>query len=248
MMLQDYIAQFILAPEVCLLKQQTTSTNDDLIQLIQQSPHIQSALICSEQQTQGRGQHQREWLSPQGNIYMSCLAQLQRPLDGRFALEVGLNILNINLLSNYPLKIKWANDLYSDLGKWGGILIEPINEHTMIVGVGVNLYPLIARHRKHIQQPCTSLSELNIPFQRDYLIADLYIAIQNAVQWFNYGSKNLQQRFAHHAFLIGQFIHFEHQHQIYYGQYQGINADGAFILDTDTQQHIFYSGRIILNP
>lgn len=244
-MLQDYIAQYIPAPEICLLKQQTTSTNDDLQQLIAQSPQLQSALICSEQQTQGRGQHQREWLSPQGNIYLSCLAQLNRPLDGRFALEVGLNILNINGLSNHDLKLKWANDLYSDLGKWGGILIEPVNKKT-IVGVGINLYPFSSEQRGNIHQACTSLTDLNIPFQRDLLIADIYIAIQNAVQWFNYGSKNLQQRFAHHAYLIGQMINFEHQQHIYHGQYQGINADGALILQTAQQQFTFYSGRIQL--
>ena len=43
-------------PEILLLKHNTTSTNDDVRELAQGANRI---LVCSEQQTQGRGQHQR---------------------------------------------------------------------------------------------------------------------------------------------------------------------------------------------
>lgn len=248
---QDFIQNAIInqgytRPDVMLIQTSTTSTNDDLLQLCQQQPHITSALVCSETQTQGRGQHQRQWHSPQGNIYLSVLATLQHPLDGKLALEVALSIIHCPSLQDYPLQIKWANDLYSPQGKWGGILIEPIDLHRVIVGIGINLQPLSEQQRSQITQACTSLSELNIVIQANPFIAELYIAIQNAVQWFNYGSQNLKQRFNHVAYQLNEMIEFEYQQQILKGRFLGINDDGALILHHQHGEQCFYNGRMLI--
>ncbi|HAD69105.1 MAG TPA: biotin--[acetyl-CoA-carboxylase] ligase, partial [Acinetobacter radioresistens] len=65
---------------------------------------IKSALVCSARQTQGRGQHQRPWVSPEGNIYLSTLLQTGTAIDGRLALEIALNILQCPSLQ--PLKLQ----------------------------------------------------------------------------------------------------------------------------------------------
>ncbi|HCK29283.1 MAG TPA: biotin--[acetyl-CoA-carboxylase] ligase, partial [Acinetobacter ursingii] len=101
-------------PDIVILKHTTTSTNDDVRELAQKN--ISSILICSETQTQGRGQHQRVWMSPKGNIYLSTLINSQTPLDGRLALEVALNILQMPKLQGLNLQVKWPNDLYSQQG------------------------------------------------------------------------------------------------------------------------------------
>ncbi len=49
------------------------------------------------------------------------MVQTRTPLDGRLALEVALNILQIPQLQALSLQVKWPNDLYSAHGKWGGI-------------------------------------------------------------------------------------------------------------------------------
>lgn len=243
--IQHYIqSQYQHLPEMLIYKQKTTSTNDDLLQLCKQLTHLSSALICSEQQSLGRGQHHRQWVSPQGNIYMSALASLNRPVDGRFSLEVALNIINSPQLMSHDLNIKWVNDLYSPLGKWGGILIEPVRENLVIVGVGINIQALNSQQKAEIEQATTSLNELNIQVEREKLIADVYIAIQNAVQWFNYGSQNLSRRFNHVAYLYGQYVTFEHQQHILTGKYLGIADDGALLLQYNEQIQAFYNGRL----
>jgi len=80
-------------PEIVLLKTTTTSTNDDMREIAQKG--MTTGLVCSAQQTQGRGQHQRQWASPEGNIYLSTLIHTKTALDGRLALEVALNILQM---------------------------------------------------------------------------------------------------------------------------------------------------------
>lgn len=230
-------------PEIVLLKTTTTSTNDDMREIAQKG--ISSGLVCSAQQTQGRGQHQRQWSSPEGNIYLSTLIQTKTALDGRLALEVALNILQMPSLQGLSLQIKWPNDLYSAQGKWGGILVEPLSPHQAIVGVGINLNtPPV----ENADQPITALAMLGLAHtDRLMLIAELYTAIQQASQWFEHGSYNLAERFNHHAIWLNQQVEFEHAQGKLQGSFQGISNDGAVLIKTD-QVQAFYQGRLRLAP
>lgn len=230
-------------PEIVLLKTTTTSTNDDMREIAQKG--ISSGLVCSAQQTQGRGQHQRQWSSPEGNIYLSTLIQTKTALDGRLALEVALNILQMPSLQGLSLQIKWPNDLYSAQGKWGGILVEPLSPHQAIVGIGINLNtPPV----ENADQPITSLAMLGLAHtDRLTLIAELYTAIQQASQWFEHGSYNLAERFNHHAIWLNQQVEFEHAQGKLQGRFQGISNDGAVLIKTDHVQ-AFYQGRLRLAP
>ncbi|WEI20030.1 biotin--[acetyl-CoA-carboxylase] ligase [Acinetobacter proteolyticus] len=228
-------------PEVVLLKTTTTSTNDDMREIAQKG--MTTGLVCSARQTQGRGQHQRQWASPEGNIYLSTLIQSNTALDGRLALEVALNILQMPSLHGLTLQVKWPNDLYSPQGKWGGILVEPLSPHQAIVGVGINLNtPPV----DNADQPITSLEMLGLAhIDRLTLIAELYTAIQQAAQWFEHGSYNLAERFNHHAIWLNQQVEFEHTQGKVQGLFQGINNDGAVLIKTDQTQQ-FYQGRLRL--
>lgn len=239
--LKQLLSHVQLNPEILLLKKITGSTNDDVKALAQQG--IQSALICSEQQTQGRGQRANTWQSPQGNIYLSCIAQTQRPLDGRFALEVALNLIHMPCLNDFSLSIKWPNDLYSLQGKWGGILVEPISAHQAIVGVGINLVHHASL--QNLDQPTTALTQLgHLNVSRIEVIAQIYSAIQNAVQWFNHNSQNLAARFNHVALYKNEHICFESSQQQVTGLFLGIQDDGAVCIETNHQTTIYYEGRM----
>ncbi|RLZ07937.1 biotin--[acetyl-CoA-carboxylase] ligase [Acinetobacter sp. 2JN-4] len=228
-------------PEVVLLKTTTTSTNDDMREIAQKG--ITTGLVCSAQQTQGRGQHQRQWVSPEGNVYLSTLIQSKTALDGRLALEVALNILQMPSLQDLNLQVKWPNDLYSPQGKWGGILVEPLSANQAIVGVGINLNtPAI----ESADQPITSLQMLGLEqIDRLSLIAELYTAIQQASRWFEHGCYNLADRFNHHAIWLNQQVEFEHAQGKVLGIFQGISNDGAVMIQTNQLQH-FYQGRLRL--
>jgi BirA family biotin operon repressor/biotin-[acetyl-CoA-carboxylase] ligase len=195
-------------------------------------------------QTQGRGQRQRQWISPEGNIYLSTLLHTQKPIDGRLALEIALNILQMPSLQGLTLQVKWPNDLYSLQGKWGGILVEPISPKQVVVGVGINLSPLTADIP---DQQVTSLHELGLSqASRIQLIAELYLAIQQAGQWFNYGSQNLSGRFNRHAAFIQQQVDFTDLQGQYSGIFLGIQDDGAVKISTDQGIQTFYQGQLRL--
>lgn len=238
--LQQLLAQAQYVPEAVVFKAETTSTNDDIREIAQKG--ITTALVCSARQTQGRGQHQRPWISPEGNIYLSTLLQTETTIDGRLALEVALNILQTPSLQPLKLQVKWPNDLYSPQGKWGGILVEPLTPHQAIIGVGINIRQL---SDATLDQPVTSLSELGLQ-QPDptVLIAELYVAIQQAGQWFSHGSHQLANRFNHHAAFLNDMVYFEHHQGLAEGKFIGIQNDGAVILQSADETHTFYQGRL----
>lgn len=240
--LQQRLSEAGQLPEVLLVKPITTSTNDDVREFAQKG--IQQVLVTSRAQTQGRGQRQRSWISPEGNIYLSTLLNTEIAVDGRLALEIALNILQMPSLQGLNLQVKWPNDLYSGTAKWGGILVEPLSSHQVIVGVGINLVPV----ENHLtDQTITSLHELGLShISRIQLIAELYLAIQQAGQWFNYNSQNLAARFEYHAAFIQQQVEFTDTQGQYSGTFIGIQNDGAVKIRTVDGVQIFYQGQLRL--
>lgn len=227
-------------PEVLILKPVTTSTNDDVREIAHKGMH--SVLVCSTRQTQGRGQRQRQWVSPEGNIYLSTLLNTRTAIDGRLALEIALNILQMPSLNALKLQVKWPNDLYSLQGKWGGILVEPISPHQVIVGVGINLEPV---PQAQIDQHATSLRELELEdISRIQLIAELYMAIQQASEWFDHDCPNLAARFNHYTAFKNQAVEFEHHSGLCSGIFLGIQDDGSVNIETAEGLKQFYQGRL----
>ena len=241
--LRQLLTQANQLPEVLLLKQTTTSTNDDVREIALSG--VKTVLVCSETQTQGRGQHQREWISPNGNIYLSTLLETRTPLDGRLALEIALNILQMPTFKSLAnLQIKWPNDLYSAQGKWGGILVEPISPTQAIIGVGINLLPI---PKQQITQQATSVVQLGVEYpNRIQMISELYLAIQQAGQWFNHGCYNLAARFNHYAAFMDQNVHFEQINDSIEGIFKGIHEDGSVNLLTQQGFVNVYQGRLRL--
>ncbi len=146
----------------------SVSTNSALITAVRNSllPSDSLHLYTADSQSGGRGQYERTWLSPQGNVYLSLYVpsnpdlvtanalQLHR-LTGALSLFVGLALWQIPLIQRLnsalsiahlpQLQVKWANDLgFYDpdnliFHKLAGILIEPVLAHHTLLGVVIGV-------------------------------------------------------------------------------------------------------------
>ena len=96
------------------------------------------ALIAHEQ-TAGRGQYGRTWISPKGNVYVAIRLPAEAPFDNTEA-AIALSCCIAATLSDFgfEVKIKWANDLVIGGGKVAGILLEQKGDR-LIAGIGINL-------------------------------------------------------------------------------------------------------------
>ncbi|MFW5931439.1 MAG: biotin--[acetyl-CoA-carboxylase] ligase, partial [Desulfosalsimonas sp.] len=93
----------------------------------------------------GRGQRDRSWLSPPGNLYVSWYwpdpGKTEDAAPGWQALaSLMAGLLTAEALESFGLKvrIKWPNDLLVNDRKVCGILVENRGGH-LIVGIGLNL-------------------------------------------------------------------------------------------------------------
>lgn len=217
----------------------TTSTND-----IAKQGDTGAALVISNQQQAGRGQAGRSWQSPKGNLYLSLRWKLQHPVSGRLALEVALALVNMPILAHHAgLHIKWPNDLYFNDAKWGGILIEPLHDNQVVIGVGLNLQPMQAQVS---DQQVTDLTAITgQPLDVTELAVQTTQALIQACHHFDHGSLELPIRFAGFDALMDRtvVVHSAAQPDIQ-GTMLGIQPDGALMLSTDEGTKIIYSGQV----
>lgn len=95
--------------------------------------------LLAETQTSGRGQMDRTWESPLGNLYGTLrLPQLESEWSELVHLFIAESVRSVLADHNLSLAIKWPNDLLIRGKKVGGILVEE-RSGVLIAGIGINL-------------------------------------------------------------------------------------------------------------
>ncbi len=115
--------------------------------------------LISYEQTAGRGQYGRSWISPQGNVYAAIRLPYTAPFTNtEAALALSCCIAATLADFGFDIKIKWLNDLVIEGGKVAGILLEQKGEK-LVAGIGINLVssPDSLSLRENAALPATSL-------------------------------------------------------------------------------------------
>jgi BirA family biotin operon repressor/biotin-[acetyl-CoA-carboxylase] ligase len=124
------------------------SSNNYAMALVRQKMATHGEAVFALEQTAGKGQMGRQWISQKGeNIILSIVletALLQS--KGLFSLSLAMSLGAFDFLhqnTGDECRIKWPNDLYWRDRKAGGILIENSWKGAQwqfaIVGIGINL-------------------------------------------------------------------------------------------------------------
>lgn len=122
------------------------STNQECKRIIN-CGEAHGMVVIADTQTNGRGRHNREWISPSGvGVWMSIILKSSLnsedliKLSTLTCLSVRKAIETVTELNTY---IKWPNDIVINKKKVSGILIESttIKQKTkfVIIGIGVNV-------------------------------------------------------------------------------------------------------------
>ena len=124
------------------------STNEYLKNYIQDKSIRNSHAVYTFNQTKGKGQRGKTWLSePEKNLAFSiCFFPKNLKVNDQFCLNMIVSLLIINTLKSLKipnLKIKWPNDILSGEKKICGILNEIKVKGNMIdnivIGFGINV-------------------------------------------------------------------------------------------------------------
>lgn len=192
------------------------STNEEAKRLAQ-GGGSHGAVIWAKRQTAGRGRMGREWVSPEGNLFVSVL--LQPELDLALCSQLSFiaavaSAETLEAMVNGPQAIacKWPNDILLNGKKLGGILLESfvvpnefgIEKRWVAVGIGINIdsYP------EHVMYPATCLREAGVELVSAKIVLSrlIFNFIHHYDEWRERGFKPMQKAWLKRAYHIGKPI------------------------------------------
>jgi BirA family transcriptional regulator, biotin operon repressor / biotin---[acetyl-CoA-carboxylase] ligase len=124
-----------------------TSTNDIAQNLLLEGTNTEGVVVCTFNQTAGRGQYGNTWISePNSNIAISIILKPHfLPIQEQFYLNkaIALAVSDVIAQNTEGVTIKWANDIFIYDKKTSGILIQNTLSRnaidTSIIGIGINV-------------------------------------------------------------------------------------------------------------
>lgn len=208
--------------------------------------------LYSFNQTQGRGQHNRNWLSdPARNIAISLLQDIstlpatELPLLNMcYALAVRKTVA---YFAERPVFIKWPNDIFVDDKKICGLLLEILHlqkRQNLNAGIGINVNQLEFPGEFKATSLRILLDEEII---LQHVIDQLLECIQGYLGKFNKREEyNILEEFNSHLYAKGESREFEHAYgEIQSWRIEEVDSAGRIILSQNNETtRAFHHGQV----
>ena len=213
----------------------TTSTNDYLKKRYKSGKVLDGDLVWTENQTSGRGQLNKKWISePFKSLTFSVYKQFNGLLIKPFKLNaiVCLGIIYaLKKLSIPGLSIKWPNDILSENKKIGGILIENFFNRgkikASVIGVGLNL-----NQEKFEKLPkATSLKIITGKKWSSKIILDALVPIlEEYLFMFDFQDSSILDQYQKILWKRNKTVLFDMDGKLHKGKLKGVDESGMIIL------------------
>jgi BirA family transcriptional regulator, biotin operon repressor / biotin---[acetyl-CoA-carboxylase] ligase len=216
------------------------STNEEAKRLAQ-GGGSHGAVIWAKRQTAGRGRMGREWVSPEGNLYVTALltpnADIATCAQLSFIAAVAVcETLEAMVGESIPIRCKWPNDILLEGKKLGGILLESFvvthedgsSKRWVSVGVGVNIdsYP------EHVMYPATCLRDAGVEIVSAKIVLSRFI--YNFVHlydiWQEQGFAPVLKSWLKRAYHIGKPIEVMIGDEAISGTFETVDSSGHLVI------------------
>lgn len=214
------------------------STNQKLYQLAEQGAEAFTVVWC-DAQTHGKGYAGNQWLSPDNqNLTFSFLLKNLDLKDQAYLNRWVANCLHQFLTDwQFPVKVKWPNDLILNRKKLGGILIENRIKHDKIdfsvIGIGLNVF-----QRDFGMLNATSLACFNADFNEDLaqlLEQIMSVFSQNYHLILDKKFDEINDYYLKSLFVKDQVATYEHNGILQNGILRGITPDGKALIELENK-------------
>jgi BirA family biotin operon repressor/biotin-[acetyl-CoA-carboxylase] ligase len=230
---------------------QLASTNDEAKRLAEEGGR-EGLVVRAARQTAGRGRQGREWVSEEGNLFMSILLRPEVAMGQAATLPfVAAAALADTLAPKMDqtgrLTLKWPNDVLIDERKVSGILLESGGSRQglwVVVGIGVN----IATYPSETLYPATSLKEAGIDWTAESLTESYLRAFGNLYQtWVGHGFSPIRKAWLRRAARLGQEITVARGGERVTGIFEDVDETGALRLRlSGGREQIITAGDVFL--
>lgn len=212
------------------------STNNEASRLLAEGTYLHGTGILSFNQTEGRGQYGRHWVTQPGmHLALSIIIQP----DNMTASELPLLSMKTSLALVRVLKhennsllttIKWPNDIYANGKKIAGILIENSLSSSKvqhsILGIGMNV------NEKVFPDDLPNATSLFLLTKKEYDIKKLAEKVRLAVMHIlDEISETWKTEYDDFIYGAGQIMSFEEKGELVAARVLGVDFDGRIILE-----------------
>lgn len=229
------------------------STQKEAEQQIIQNPHQPRFAVQTDRQTGGRGSRGRDWVSEEGNLFVSYALPMEdrwmAPHLAGYPVALAISDLLINHLpeGGPRVTLKWPNDVLVGGAKISGTLLTTQlagGAKWIIVGIGLN----VSSHPDGTPYPATHLNE-HAEFKGDLcdladrLGANILVRLE---EWLSSGFPQTRQAYLARADALGAPVSIKPrgEDERISGIYHGIADDGAFLLEVDGVLTHHYAGDV----
>lgn len=254
-----------------------SSTNDKLKTIAnlhtQATQKVASGYCClAEAQTAGRGRRGKTWVSPFGSsLYFSMLWHFDEGYQAMAGLSLMIGVVvnrTLRELNINACKLKWPNDIYYNMQKLAGILIEiegqAGGEVTAIIGIGININ--LPANVQGIDQAFTDLHSVveqtgnsgnennkqkksEQVFGRNKLAASLIKNLWQAIPEFElHGLQAFKSEWEAADLYYDQAIKLICGDRTSEGISKGIDNNGALLVQTNAGIKTYHGGEISVRP
>jgi len=203
--------------------------------------------VMARRQTAGRARDGRHWQSPEGNLYVSLLLRPATAVReaSRWSLLSAVAMAEAvepDLPPGAPLRVKWPNDLLLGGAKLAGVLCESSADaegrlEWVVLGCGINL-----AHAPEVPGRRTAcLADHGTPPDPEHVAIRLIRAVE---AWRARPLSELLDAWMRRGPATGERLTLRAGESETTGQFAGLAADGALLLDTGAGPRRFGSGEI----
>ncbi len=217
------------------------STNALAIKFLEDSTFQKNFVICAGEQTNGVGRLERIWYSPVGGLWFT-LAFPCNKFHSSITLFTGV-VTHKVLSSIFPeltFSIKWANDIFVNNKKLGGILTSS-NKNGTVIGIGIDCN--IIEIPDHLKEIATSLLiETNRKLVLKKLLKVILKTLEENFYFFNEkGFPHFVEYFNQHHYLAQKRVLICLGENQIVGIVKGVTKDGMLMLETEKGLHSILS-------
>jgi BirA family biotin operon repressor/biotin-[acetyl-CoA-carboxylase] ligase len=218
---------------------------------------VENGHTClAEAQTAGRGRHGRKWVSPYASsLYLSMHWSFSGGYSvlGGLSLAIGVAIVDaLNQCGVQGIQLKWPNDIYAQGKKLAGVLIEVEGQIgsgcEAIIGVGLNV--ALPKNVQIIDQPWIDLAQITDTYiNRNFLAGTLISELARSLTLFESdGLEPFINKWRALDIYANKAVKLIIGKQSITGVNQGVDANGAILLETEQGLKAYHGGEISVRP
>ncbi len=215
---------------------EATSTNDVAKQHARNG-EAEGLVVVAKRQTQGRGRLGREWVSPEGGLYLSVL--LRPKFDPKELTRLTVHsavpvAMAIEKVTGLGAELKWPNDIQIDGRKVAGLLVEGTGQQGkiayVVLGIGINVNT--AAKDLGVEGASSLSEETDHVIDQERLLDEVLRELRSHYERFLKGEYP-EDEYIKRSSILGHHIEAVVGREVFRGKALYLAPDGALVIKSD---------------